>query len=162
MRQWVTGVTIVTAQSAAPGQPRGMTANSFASISLEPPLVGVCLLKTTETAAAVVAMGAFGVSLLKADQEYLSARFAGYDPNFPADLDRFTGVSTHQAVTGAPLLSEALGWLDCRVWAIYDGSTHHIVVGEVVAVSAAAPDLLQTPLVYYNRHYRQLAPPQQG
>jgi flavin reductase (DIM6/NTAB) family NADH-FMN oxidoreductase RutF len=138
-----------------------MTVNSFVSVSLQPTLVSVCLQKTTETARAVIESAAFGISILAADQRSLSARFAGFDPAYPSDVDRFTGVKTHAVLTGAPLLTDALCWLDCKVWAVYDGSTHHIVVGEVVAASVIVPDLTRLPLIYYNRDYHHLTPQQQ-
>ncbi|MBI5931727.1 MAG: flavin reductase [Chloroflexi bacterium] len=158
MRQWITGVTIVTAYSPAMGRARGNTVNSFTSVSFNPLLVSICLTKSTETAQAVLDAQAFGISILSAEQEILSMRFAGMDSNFPADLDRFTGVPTQTAVTQSPLLTEALAWLDCKIWAIYDGSTHHIIVGEVVATSLnQSPP--HEPLLYYNRAYRRLMPP---
>lgn len=161
MRQWITGVTIVTAYSSEMGRARGITVNSFTSVSFNPLLVSVCLTKSTETAQAAIDSGAFGVSILSGEQGNLSMRFAGMDPNFPANLDRFTGIPTHTAVTRSPLLTDSLGWLDCKIWAVYDGSTHHIIVGEVVA-AAANPSTPHEPLLYYNRAYRRLMPPEQN
>ncbi len=161
MRQWITGITIVAAYSPEMGRARGITVNSFTSVSFSPPLVSVCLTKTTETALAVLESGAFGVSILSTEQAHLSMRFAGMDPDFPAGLDRFSGVPTHTAITRSPLLSQALGWLDCKVWAVYDGSTHHIFVGEVAA-AALNQTTPHEPLLYYNRAYRRLMPPEQG
>lgn len=158
MRQWLTGITIVTAYSPELGRARGITVNSFTSVSFNPLLVSVCLTKSTETAQAVLDSGAFGVSILSSEQGHLSVRFAGMDPDFPTDLDRFTGVPTHTAITRSPLLTDGLGYLDCKVWAVYDGSTHHIVIGEVVA-AALNPSTPHEPLLYYNRVYRRLMPP---
>jgi flavin reductase (DIM6/NTAB) family NADH-FMN oxidoreductase RutF len=155
MRHWASGVTIVTTPLAKIGYSYGMTVSSFTSVSFEPLLVSVCLLKTFESSQAVIDAGKFAVSLLAADQEPLSNRFAGADPAFPIESDRFVGLNTHTALTGAPILAGAIGWLDCNIWAVYDGSTHHIVIGQVVAANFNDID---DPLLYYNRAYRRLLP----
>lgn len=159
MRRWVTSVTVVAAHAPSENNaPRGMTVSSFTSVSLNPPLILVCLHKEARAAIAVVESGVFGVSILAEDQPNLSARFAGLDPQFPTDADRFQGLTVQQSLTGAPLLTEALSCLDCRVWAVYDGSTHHIVVGEVVAVFVPAAGDERQPLVYHDRTYHRMIP----
>jgi flavin reductase (DIM6/NTAB) family NADH-FMN oxidoreductase RutF len=110
MRQWATGVTVVT--SVAGADRSGMTVSSFTSVSLEPPTVLVCLNKNTHTHALVAKSGVYAISLLAANQEALSNRFAGFEPDLE---DRFDGVPIATAETGAPLLVGALAWLDCRV-----------------------------------------------
>lgn len=150
MRQWVTGVTIVT---TAHGEERaGMTVSSFTSVSLEPPTVLVCLNKTTYTHTLVLQSGVFAVSLLGTGQGGLSNRFAGLEPGV---TDRFEGLEVMIAETGSPLLPGAVAWLDCVVRARHDTTTHTIFIGEVVyAMSEADRD----PLVYYNRSYQLLVP----
>lgn len=155
MRHWASGVTIVTTPTTALGHPYGMTVSSFNSVSFEPLLVSVCLIKTIESSKAVVDAGKFAISLLAADQEAISNRFANADPAFPVESNRFVGIDKHSAITGAPILAGAIGWLDCEIWAVYDGSSHHIVIGQVVAANFNDID---DPLLYYNRAYRRLLP----
>ncbi len=147
LAQFASGVTVVT--TLAEGQPIGMTASSFSSLSMEPPLVLVCLNKKLYTHQVIEQSGVFAVNILGAGQRELGMRFAGMLPNIP---DRFAGLDHFTAVTGAPILPEVLGWVDCRLWAQYDGGDHSIFVGEVVAVNAAEAD---TPLLYHNRLWRR-------
>ena len=150
MRQWSTGVTVVT---TAAGQERaGMTVSSFTSVSLEPPLVLVCLNKETYAHELVRRSGVYAISMLGVGQEWLSNRFAGLDRNV---TDRFEGLDLlFTGETGAPLLSGAIGWLDCIVKSTHDVATHTIFFGEVVF---AAYDSERAPLVYQNRGYHALA-----
>lgn len=148
MRQWVTGVTVVT--SALGTERAGMTVSSFTSVSLEPPTVLVCLNKESYAHDIVQKSGAFAISLLSNGQEALSNRFAGLDPTI---TDRFAGLEVVTAETGSPLLPNAIGWLDCQVRVAHDSTTHTIFVGEVV-FAQNNPD--RAPLVYYNRSYQML------
>lgn len=157
LRNWVSGVTVVTTQ--LPSQPPiGLTVSSFTSVSLDPPLLVVCIFKETEMANAILQAQSFGISILSDQQAHLSVRFAGFDPNFPKDADRFAALPVRYLQTGAPLLADALAGFDCRVMAHHDGSTHYIFVAEVVDVFAHADGDLQPPLVYYNRGYHDLTP----
>lgn len=152
LRLWSCGVTIVTTTD---GQQRtGMTASSFTSISLEPPLILVCLHKQAGTAKLIEQTGVFAVSILGAHQESLSAQFAGFSP-LPEGKDRFYNVETTTAKTGSPILTDSIAWLDCKVFGKNDGSTHWIFVGEVLATDRK-PDPV-APLIYHNRAYRQIA-----
>ena len=157
MRHWPAGVTVVTAFDSSVNEPRGMTVSTFTSLSLEPLLVSVFLHKEAETAKTILSTEAFAVSILTQDQAEWSNRFAGFDPRFKDQTKRFENINTHQAVTDVPILSDALGWVDCKLWNVYDGSTHHIVIGEVVAISPE-DTLLADPLIYYNRGYQRLSP----
>ena len=148
MRQWATGVTIVT--SVVGTERSGMTVSSFTSVSLEPPTVLVCLNKNTRTHGYVAQSGVYAISLLSANQESLSNRFAGLDPDLE---DRFEGIPVTTAETGSPLLVGALAWLDCRVKQSIDTSTHTIYIGEVVDVQVHEEN---EPLIYHNRRYRWL------
>jgi len=158
LRYWVSGVTIVASRSESFDDPRGMTVSSFTSVSLEPPLILVCLFKETETVQAIMESQAFAVSLLGVDQAYISSRFAGGDSNFPEETNRFVGLETLTLETGSPLLKDALAHLDCRVWEVYDGGTHFIFVGEVVASQINGTDSDLNPLVYSNQGYHRLMP----
>jgi flavin reductase (DIM6/NTAB) family NADH-FMN oxidoreductase RutF len=149
MRLWTCGVTVVTSSDGA--HHAGMTASSFTSISLEPPLVLVCLHKEAETSGLVYKTGLYAVSFLGEDQELISNQFAGYT-QLPEGADRFYNVETFTHTTGCPILRDAIAWLDCRVYGIHDGGTHWVYIGEVIA-TGRLPDPAW-PLVYHNRAYR--------
>jgi flavin reductase (DIM6/NTAB) family NADH-FMN oxidoreductase RutF len=148
MRQWVTGVTIVT--SAYDGERAGMTVSSFTSVSLEPPTVLVCLNKNSYCHSIIQNSGVFAISMLGVGQENLSKRFAGLDPTV---IDRFDGIEVLVAETGAPLLAGAIGHLDCEVRSTHDTPTHTIFIAEVIYADVHAD---KPPLVYYNRNYHLL------
>jgi flavin reductase (DIM6/NTAB) family NADH-FMN oxidoreductase RutF len=149
MRLWACGVTVVTTHLGE--QRAAMTASSFTSISLEPPLILVCLHKKAETCVLINESRIFGVSILGEQHEQLSGQFAGYSP-VPEGADRFHNVETETHITGAPILKDAIAWMDCRVYGIQDGFTHWIFVGEVLATDRK--DDPAWPLVYHNRAYR--------
>ena len=150
LRFWASGVSVVT---TANGERRaGMTVSAFNSLSLEPPCILVCLLKGTTTAEMIQETGHFAISVLGEDQAYVSDRFAGRVPLLEHE-DRFDHVPVATVVTGSPVLTEALVWLDCRVEAVHDGNTHWIVIGEVLA---AGHGTSESPLIYYDRNYRAL------
>lgn len=150
MRLWTCGVTVVTTSD---GQQRsGMTVSSFTSISLEPPLILVCLHKQAETCQMIARTGVFAVSMLGEEHEITCMQFAGYT-ELPPEADRFYNVETVTHHTGAPVLKEAIAWLDCRVYGMHDGGTHQIYVGEVLA-TGREPDPAW-PLVWHNRSYRR-------
>jgi flavin reductase (DIM6/NTAB) family NADH-FMN oxidoreductase RutF len=150
MRQWVTGVTVVT--TVAGEERAGMTVSSFTSVSLEPPTVLVCLNKDTFTHALVLKSHVYAISMLGAGQDAISNRFAGFDPSI---TDRFDGLDPITAETGAPLIPDAMAWLDCVVRHGFDAQTHTIFFGEVVY---AKVNPTKNPLVYYNRSYQSLVP----
>lgn len=150
MRQWATGVTVVT--TALDTERAGMTVSSFTSVSLEPATVLVCLNKDAYPHEMVKRSGVFAISLLGVGQDELSNRFAGLDPNV---VDRFEGVEVFTAETGSPLLAGAIAWLDCVVKSTHDTTTHTIFIGEVI-FAKVEPE--RRPIVYYNRSYHALVP----
>ena len=107
LAHWATGVTVVGA--LADGQPVGITANSFTSLSLNPPQVLISVNKRLYTHDAIKRSGAFSVSILHDGQEEIGKRFAGMVPEVE---DRYEGLAVHTAETGSPILSDALAWLD--------------------------------------------------
>jgi 3-hydroxy-9,10-secoandrosta-1,3,5(10)-triene-9,17-dione monooxygenase reductase component len=151
LRLWASGVSVVTTASAT--EKAGLTVSAFNSLSLDPPMILVCLHKDSHAIPTLQATGVFAVSILSAEQEHLSDRFAGRTPLAEGE-DRFTDVPTHTAVTGSPILEGAIAWLDCRVRTIHDGSTHWILIGEVVATNTNAERV--DPLLYFDRNYRSL------
>ena len=150
MRLWACGVTVVTTGDDTARA--GMTVSSFTSISLEPPLILVCLHKEAETCQMIARTGVFAVSLLGEEHENVCMQFAGYT-ELPPAADRFHNVNIVRQVTGSPVVHDAIAWLDCRVHTTYDGGTHTIYVGEVLATDRQ-PDPAW-PLVWHNRAYRQ-------
>lgn len=142
------GVSVVSAVDPD-GSPRGLTANAVTSVSLTPPLVLVCVDRTADTHDCIDRAGAFAVSVLAEDGEGLARRFATY----PVE-EKFQGVAFRSEATGAPVLEAALGWVDCRVWARYDGGDHTIFVGEVVDGDAREGG----PLLYFRSGYGRLVP----
>ncbi|MBA2953618.1 flavin reductase [Nocardioides sp. CGMCC 1.13656] len=149
MAQWPSGVTVVT--TLVDGDWHGMTASSFSSVSLDPPLVSVCLDRRLYSHGLISAAGVFGVNVLAKDQAEVARVFAGMVPGVE---DRFAGESWTTAETGTPLLDSALGWLDCRVVHEYPGGDHTIFVGEVLAGHAARRT---APLLFHSRGWGQFA-----
>ena len=144
MSHFASGVTVVTTEHE--GKPYGMTVASFASLSLRPPLVVVCIEKSVKSHDAIAAAGKFGVSILGADQADVSNRFASKVE------DKFEGMSVTQGELGVPLVDNAICALECRVHDQLPGGDHTIFVGEVT--SASMRDA--APLVYFRSGYRAL------
>jgi flavin reductase (DIM6/NTAB) family NADH-FMN oxidoreductase RutF len=149
MACWASGVTIATTQAKA--TPLGMTVSSFASVSLHPPQILICVNRQASTHAAIEESGYFAVNLLAVDHLAWGVRFAGLQPEV---TDRFEGIAWVTAQTGAPILSGVLGWLDCYLRHAFAGGDHTIFVGEVAAGGVGNAG---APLLYYHRHWRQLA-----
>jgi flavin reductase (DIM6/NTAB) family NADH-FMN oxidoreductase RutF len=149
MRQWTTGVTIVTSKDGE--LINGMTVNSFTSVSLNPPLVLVSLERGRRTHHLVLESRRFGITILGEGRQDLSDIFAG---RVPDQDDRFAGLETFTLSTGAPLIAGGLAYLDCRVVATYEAGTHTVFIGEVMSARSASEG---EPLVYFNRGYRQIA-----
>lgn len=150
LRHFPSGVTVVTIHSPASDQPHGLTVSAFNSVSPDPPLILVCIDHRTSAYEMLEVEGAtFAVNILGQDQMELSNRFA-----WLKDEDRFAVGDWSTAATGAPVLSDALAWLDCTIFARYPAGSHSIYIGEVQASSVPRAD--DAPLIYWNRGYRQL------
>lgn len=150
LAQWPSGVTVVTTLTAE-GEHRGMTASSFSSVSLTPPLVSVCLDKKLYTHGLLEQSGVFGVNVLAKDQAIVARRFAGM---LPGVEDRFENETWSTAETGVRLLESALGWVDCKVVHRYEGGDHTIFVGEVLQAHTARRT---APLLFHSRGWGQFA-----
>jgi flavin reductase (DIM6/NTAB) family NADH-FMN oxidoreductase RutF len=146
MSRFASGVTVVTTR-AEDHQPNGLTVSSFASLSLEPPLVLVCIDKRASIHDLLVEGRYFAVNVLAEDQEILSRRFAS------RDADRFSGTGYTEGMTGVPILSDVVAAIECRIVYTYPGGDHTIVVGEVE--HAIVGD--GKPLAYFRGGYAQLA-----
>lgn len=126
MRKFATGVTALTVRDGE--IIHGMTANAFASVSLSPTLVLVCIEKGNTTHDFVSRAGNFAMNILSAEQEILAKRFA---KQIAAPTDPFADVAYHSAATGAPILDDCVVYVDCRVVATHDAGDHTIFVGRV-------------------------------
>ncbi|RIL08290.1 hypothetical protein DCC79_14195 [bacterium] len=151
MRLWPSGVTIITMRG--PDGPHGMTASAFTSVSVDPPMVLIVVDRRWRSHAHIEAAGAFCVNILGAGQSAWSDRFAGRHGEVP---DRFAGIATAAALTGAPCLVDAVAWLDCTVAEAHPAGDHTVFLGRVVA-AYARPDAPE-PLIYHNTRYRGLGP----
>lgn len=145
MSHFASGVTIVTTEHE--GKQYGMTVSAFASLSLHPPLVLVCIEKNVKSHDAIAAAGMFGVSMLAQSQKDVSNRFASRRD------DKFEGVSLRRGELGVPLIDGATCMLECRLHAQMPGGDHTIFAGEVVSVQTTE----DAPLLYYRSAYRELA-----
>jgi flavin reductase (DIM6/NTAB) family NADH-FMN oxidoreductase RutF/pimeloyl-ACP methyl ester carboxylesterase len=143
---FATGVTVVTA-TAPDGTPIGLTANSFTSVSLDPPLLLVCIALGARSAAAIQAADHFAVNVLQIGQQPASNIFAGQGQ------DRFASTAWEKGETGAPMLTGSLGAFECARHAVHDGGDHIILVGRVVR---AVFDARRDPLLYFRGKYRRL------
>lgn len=142
---FATGVTVVTAITPN-GNPIGMTINSIASVSLQPPLVLMCIDRQAEAHDTILTAREYVVNVLAHDQEVLSRRFADRHD------DRFDGIGYHTTPRGLVVLDGVLAHLECRRYADYPGGDHTIVLGEVVGGEAKSGE----PLVFYRGGYTEL------
>jgi flavin reductase (DIM6/NTAB) family NADH-FMN oxidoreductase RutF len=152
-RRWTSGVAVVTTveQDGDELSYRGTTVSSFSVLSLEPPLVAVALETGSRMARTVPEAGAFAVSILDRAHEFQSDRFSGYGPQPDA---RFTGIQHDVAVTGSPVLRDALAWFDCRVSSVQEVGDHLLIIGQAEAVGVS-PDT-DDPLISYEGAYRRI------
>jgi flavin reductase len=150
MSRFVTGVTIVAARDPETGVPGGLTANAVCSVSLDPPLVLVCVSERCRTHNVIEKARSFSVNVLGEGQEEISRLFAERERT-----GKFDAVGYRDGETGAPILTAALAWLECRVWASYPGGDHTIFVGEVLGSGRVNDG--QAPLVFYKGRYDGLA-----
>lgn len=144
MGHFASGVTVITA--LRDGLPFGTTASAVTSLSLEPPMLLICMNKQSETGKAVAATGCFGVNILGADQVDLAERFA------QKGGDKFAGVPVTPGTWGEPLFDDALATLECRVAEETSGGTHFVFLAEVVSGAARGG----TPLAYFRGEFGRL------
>ena len=146
---FATGVTVITVARAAGGV-HGMTANAFCSVSLEPPLVLVCVDHSSDTHPLLRAARRFGVSVLREDQQAVARYFAETEKSSQG-AERL-GVRYRVTARGTPLLEAALAQLDCAVVAAHEAGDHTIFIGEVEEATVAPA----APLLFYAGIYRRL------
>lgn len=143
--QFTTGVAIITVLDAG-GTPHGMTVNSFTSVSLDPPLVLVCIDRKTRIIEHFVRSDHFAINILRENQQELSMRFAR-----PGE-DRFESVEWYPGESGMPLIAGAIAMLECAVDRRVEAGDHTILIGEVI--SAVRHE--GRPLLYFSSSYRRI------
>jgi flavin reductase (DIM6/NTAB) family NADH-FMN oxidoreductase RutF len=145
---FTTGVTVVTVADPDTGEPRGMTANAFMSVSLEPPLIVVSVRREARLHALVERAGVYGVSLLSESLEREARRFAGmpvaqHEPG--PEFDERAGV---------PILRHALAWVVARVVDAHRAGDHTLFLGELQALAPQRPD--QPPLAFFRSQFARV------
>lgn len=147
LRNWASGVTVVTTKDRA-GNLHGITVSAFASVSLQPPLVLICIDKFTDSHYAFVESPHFVVNILSDRQEFLSRQFA------TPLLDKFDNVEFTITAKGVPVLSGALCNLECRLILSYEGGDHTIFIGEIEKAIIREGK----PLLYFQGNYGDIVP----
>ncbi|MFJ4369635.1 flavin reductase family protein [Streptomyces chartreusis] len=142
---WATGVTVITSGSTA--RTTGLTVNSFTSVSLDPALILVCIHNDSGELPVLRGTGAFAVNILAADQEELCRSFASRHTRHSAKAD------TRPGITGVPVLSDALAYLECRIEREVDAGDHVIVIGEVVDLAVQREE---GPLTFFRNTFHRL------
>ncbi|HVS45729.1 MAG TPA: flavin reductase family protein [Verrucomicrobiae bacterium] len=143
MRRYPTGVTVVT--SIKDGEPRGITVNAFASVSVDPPTLLVCVNREARSYLYVATSRIFCVNVLAGDQAELARRFAGGVRD-----KQFDGIAHSAAATGAPVLDGVVAYFDCTVEAEHHTGSHSIFIGSVQACAEQAG----SPLGYFDGAFR--------
>jgi flavin reductase (DIM6/NTAB) family NADH-FMN oxidoreductase RutF len=143
------GVTVITAMS--PEGPVGFTCQSFASLSLDPPMVSFAPARTSSSWPRVRAARRFCVNVLADDQEAVSNAFAR------SGTDKFAGIDWRPSRLGAPVLAGVVAWIDCELWAEHEAGDHTLVAASVIDLRA---DTARSPLLFHRGTYG-LADPSQ-
>lgn len=149
--RFASGVTVVT--TSVDGEDHASTASAFTSVALDPPLVLVCIDHKSRFHAAVSTSRTWAVSILSEDNQAAATWFATRGRPLAGQFDRVP--HRRGTVLDAPLLDDAVAWLECETWQAYDGVDHTIVVGHVLHAEVADGD--DHPLLYYRSHYASLA-----
>jgi len=148
LQLWASGVSVVTTSSEKFGV-QGMTVTAFSSVSVNPPLVLVCINNAADTGEGIQESQCFAVNVLNSDQQDLSNQFAGGSNQ----QQRFENTDWKAGITGAPILNGSLMSLDCKVFEKVLAGTHWIIIGEVQECVCRSGE----PLLYYRGSYQQLA-----
>ncbi|NKX89058.1 3-hydroxy-9,10-secoandrosta-1,3,5(10)-triene-9,17-dione monooxygenase reductase subunit [Nocardia coubleae] len=149
--QFCTGITVITALDPD-GAPIGFACQSFAALSLDPPLVLFCPTKGSRSWAAIEAAGKFCVNVLAEEQQPTCARFGSREP------DKFAGVPWHTSDLGVPVLDGSLATIECTVDSVVDGGDHYIVIGCVQALTESESTTNGRPLLFYRGQYTGIEP----
>ncbi|MFC6333177.1 flavin reductase family protein [Paenibacillus septentrionalis] len=148
MGKFATGVTVITTLDAD-GNPLGMTANAFTSLSLTPPMVLICVDNSSTTLAQLIGSRKFCVNILSSDQEAISRQFAK-----KGGPEKFEGVSYSSGLLGLPVLEGCLTSVECELSERYEGGDHMILLGSALHIYQAPYPA--EPLIFYEGKYRSL------
>jgi 3-hydroxy-9,10-secoandrosta-1,3,5(10)-triene-9,17-dione monooxygenase reductase component len=143
---FATGITIVTALEE--GLPVGFTCQSFAALSLDPPMVLLAPARSSTSWPRIAKAGAFCVNILEERQEALCRAFA------VSGGDKFDGVAWSSGITGSPVIDGSLAVVECRLGEIFDGGDHELVIGHVVAMDIRKGG----PLLFYRSGFGRFDP----
>jgi 3-hydroxy-9,10-secoandrosta-1,3,5(10)-triene-9,17-dione monooxygenase reductase component len=142
-----TGVTVITALAGDKSEPVGFACQSFAAVSLDPPLVLFCPSRTSATWPRIERAGHFCANVLTDGQRDLSR---GFGVSAATGADKFAGLSWRACSSGAPVLEGALTWVGCAIQAVHEAGDHYVVIGRVTELGDCAPD---SPLLFYRGRY---------
>lgn len=145
LSRFASGVTVVTTKDSN-GHLHGITVSAFCSVSLEPPLILICIEKTAGSHHAFEQAGAFVVNFLREGQQTVSNHFASHLD------DKFSAVEYRAGIGGLPVLTDSLAALECRLVHCYEGGDHTIFVGEIERASVSEGN----PLIYWHSNYRSV------
>jgi flavin reductase ActVB len=145
LSRFASGVTVVTTKDNT-GKLHGITVSAFSSVSLDPPLVLVCIEKSAGSHHVFQQSGVFVVNILSSEQKNISERFASQV------AERFAGIDMTLNIDGIPILSNCLAILECRVKVTADGGDHSVFIAEVETASVQDGD----PLIYFRADYRTI------
>jgi len=151
--QFCTGITVITtmSESATGAEPVGFACQSFAALSLDPPLVLFCPTKVSRSWQAIESSGRFCVNILHEKQKDVSARFGSREP------DKFAEIDWSLSELGSPIIGGTLAHLDCTVASVHDGGDHFVVFGAVHSLSEV-PKRMPRPLLFYRGQYTGIEP----
>jgi flavin reductase (DIM6/NTAB) family NADH-FMN oxidoreductase RutF len=141
-------VTVVTCWDQ--DRPGGMTANSFSSVSLDPPLLLVSIDLRAASYDRIQRSGGFAVNILSEEQQHLAARFAGRHREM---ADPFADLTYRRAASGSPLLAGCLAWFDCHLEAVHPAGDHALFIGRILEADF---DSRRSPLLFYASDFREL------
>jgi flavin reductase (DIM6/NTAB) family NADH-FMN oxidoreductase RutF len=147
LQHWASGVAVVTSHSEKFGV-QGMTVTAFSSVSINPPLILVCINESADTGDGIQESGYFAVNVLNSDQQEVSNQFAGGS----SQQQRFENTAWHLESPGVPVLDDSIASLTCKVVNKIHAGTHFIIIGEVQSTLCRPGD----PLIYYRGTYRKL------
>ncbi|MBV9143927.1 MAG: flavin reductase family protein [Pseudonocardiales bacterium] len=140
-RHYASGVSVITA--CTPDGPRGLTATSVCALSLDPPLLLVCITRNSRTGMAIAQSGLFAVHLLRADQSWLCRRFSVLERDGSRKFERLEMINN----SPVPLIANTFSWVVCERWAEYDGGDHTIIVGRLL--ESGRPQEESVPLIWF-------------
>ena len=146
MRYFASAVTVVTS-ALDTGELFGLTVTAFTSVSLDPPLVLICIRNESTAKDMLIQAKRYCVNILSQDQQKIAEKFS-----LSGESDRFVGLDYYIGASGSPVIRGCIAHIDCRVTKVMDGGDHTIFMGQAIDIDHAA----KPPLLYIDRHYVRL------